>query len=373
MKTMKKNLALAILFIFGLMPISSFGQQKIFKVRVQWQGGDGKQVLLSRTENGLEIKLDSVHIVNGTADLNIPATKLFSSVYLSLNHAYMQELLVYPGVTTVQVTNDAASSVGSTVKISGDLSQQLYQEKLHVFMTGLLANMARSHALRKIGKDSVKKDSIMAHYRVKFDSLQHAQDYITTKYPDEDIAGYILTLRAPFLSVAEREKEFNSLSARVKNGPYGVAVKDIVTSIENRKIGHPGFQFAENTKDNKPVKLADYKGKYVLIDFWSSTCGPCLRMAPKMKKLYDAYKDKGFEIIAVSLDKKREDWLRAAEQHQISGILVSSLKGGDDPIAKYYGVQQMPAMILIDRQGNNAGQVDPEKLDEKLAEIFDKI
>ena len=343
---------------------------KQFEIEVSWPNGDGKQLTLTTNKNGVNVTLDSARIVKGAAVLKMTAPELYSPVYVGINQAYVQELLAYDGKVNLDINNTSESDLNSTVTVKGSLEQDLFQEYSKIFMTGLQANFNRMQATKAAGDDTQKKDSIKQSYRPLFDSLLHAQDYIATKYPDKDIAGFMLAKRAPSLSVEEREREYKSLSDRVKRGPYGIAARGIITSIIQRQVGQPAFKFSATTKDKKVIKLADYKGKYVLLDFWSSTCIPCLRMAPYVKQLYDTYRDKGFEIIAISLDNKRADWIAALQKHAISGIQVSSLKGGDDPIAEYYGVEQMPAMILIDREGNNAGAVDPTKLDQKLAQIF---
>lgn len=350
---------------------SNVAEQKDFRVNVKWEGGDGKYVILTTSINGNPVKLDSASIKGGTAVLQMPVTELFTTAYISINGSYLKEVLVSPGTVDAEIKNDPASQVGSDIKIKGGLEQDLLQQFTDVFSTGLMTNYARTRALKTIGTKE-NTDSIMNSYKPKFDSLLHVQDYVTKKYGDKDIAGYILTKRISSLAPAEREKQYNELSPRVKSGPYGQSAFNIMKGIVQREVGKTAYPYSLTTKDNKEIKIADYKGKYVLLDFWSSTCGPCLRMAPYMKKLYDTYRDKGFEIIAVSLDTKREDWIKAMEKHGISGIQVSSLKGGNDPLAEYYGIYQMPAMILIDVKGNNAGEVDPQKLDAKLAELFDK-
>lgn len=372
MRSFKNRLVLPFIALGFFIPFTGSAQNKTFNIEVKWPDGDGKQLTLTANRNGVNVTLDSASILNGTALLKMPAPSLYSPVYLGINHAYVQELLAYPGKVEVQIVNSAASDLNSTVTIKGNLDQDLFQEYNKIFMTGLQANFNRMQATKAAGDNPLKKDSIIRFYKPTFDSLLHVQDYISAKYPDKDIAAFMLSKRAPSLSAEEREKEYNSLSERVKKGPYGITAKNTITSMVQREVGQLAFQFSATTKDKKVVKLSDYKGKYVLLDFWSSTCVPCLRMAPYVKQLYDTYREKGFEIIAISLDTKREDWISAMQKHGISGIQVSSLKGGDDPIAEYYGVSQMPAMILIDPKGNNAGAVDPAKLDVKLAAIFNK-
>jgi len=379
MSNLKKNIVLPCVALGLLVQFSASAQSgvssattKQFNINVSWPKGDGKLLLLTANRNGKNLTLDSARVLNGAAILKMTAPDLYSPVYLGINQAYVKELLAYAGKVNIDIANSSESDLQSTVTVKGNLEQDLFQEYNKIFMTGLQANFNRMQATKAAGDDTQKKDSIKQSYRPLFDSLLHAQDYIASTYPDKDIAGFMLAKRAPSLSVQEREREYNCLSERVKKGPYGTAAREIITSIVQRQVGQPAFQFSATTKDKKVIRLADYKGKYVLLDFWSSTCIPCLRMAPYMKQLYNTYRDKGFEIIAISLDTKREDWIAALQKHGISGIQVSSLKGGDDPIAKYYGVEQMPAMVLIDPNGNNAGAIDPTKLDQKLAEIFNK-
>lgn len=372
MRRLTKSFILPIIAMGLFAPIASSAQKKAFNIQVKWPDGDGKELILTTNHDGKTVTLDSARVVNGAAVLSMPAPDLYSSVYLGVNHAYVHELLAYAGKVDIDISNSKDSDLNSVVTVKGGLEQDLLQEYNKIFMTGLMINFERTKALKVAGDNTFKKDSIMHFYRPTFDSLLHAQDYITAKYPDKDIAGFMLAKRVAYLSPELREKLYNNLSERVKKGPYGVAAREIMTSVSQRQIGQPAYQFSATTKDKKEIKLSDYKGKYVLLDFWSSTCGPCLRMAPYMKQLYDTYREKGFEIIAISVDTKREDWISAMQKHGISGIQVSSLKGGDDPIAAYYGVSQMPAMILIDPQGNNAGAVDPAHLDLKLAEIFKK-
>lgn len=373
MKNLIKNFAGLITVLSLFVSLTGTAQNKVFKVDIKWPGGDGKQLILTTNKNGRPVTLDSVRVVNGVGALSMPVSEQYTMIYLGVNHAYLKEILAYAGTIHAEITNSSDSQGGSTIKIKGSLEEDLYQEYNDIFSTGLMTNMMRTRALKKIGDDPVKKDSIMKFYQPTFDSLLHVQDYIVTKYSDKDIAGFMLSKRvSSYHTPEQREEQFSHLSDRVKKGPYGVAIQKTMKDIVNREIGRPAYQFTAMTKDNKAIRLSDYKGKYVVLDFWSSTCIPCLRMAPYVKQLYDTYRAKGFEIIAVSLDTKKEDWVAAMQKHDISGVQVSSLKGADDPIAEYYGIFQMPSMVLIDPKGNNAGLIDPKGLDVKLAQIFKK-
>lgn len=88
-----------------------------------------------------------------------------------------------------------------------------------------------------------------------------------------------------------------------------------------------------------------------MLDFWASWCGPCLREVPNVKKVYDKFHDKGFEILSVSLDDKKDNWVNAIEKNDLNWGHVSSLKGWSCPVAKLYNVSGVPAMLLIDKEG----------------------
>lgn len=136
-------------------------------------------------------------------------------------------------------------------------------------------------------------------------------------------------------------------------------------------VGKPAPAFTQNDVNNKPLSLADLKGKIVLLDFWASWCSPCRAENPNMLKQYKIYKDKGFEILSISLDSKKEPWIEAIEQDGLPWLHVSDLKGWANAVGRLYGVRGVPACYLIDRDGKIiADNVRGEKLNEKLAEIF---
>lgn len=109
----------------------------------------------------------------------------------------------------------------------------------------------------------------------------------------------------------------------------------------------------QNNPEGKPLKLSDYKGKFVLIDFWASWCGPCREENPNLVKTYQQFKDKGFEIFGVSLDTPGDHlkWINAIKNDQLTWPQVSDLKGWENEAAKIYGIRSIPASFLIDPSG----------------------
>ena len=140
-------------------------------------------------------------------------------------------------------------------------------------------------------------------------------------------------------------------------------------------IGNLAPDFSELALDRKSkLKLSDFRGKVVLIDFWASWCAPCRRENPNVVALYNKYKDKGFTVISVSLDSKEEKWKEAIKKDNlIWPNHVSDLGGWRSKVSKLYGVSSIPFTVLVDENGkiistNLRGSV----LENTLSKLFDK-
>ncbi len=142
-------------------------------------------------------------------------------------------------------------------------------------------------------------------------------------------------------------------------------------SIKNLMIGVQAPDFTLETPDGKQVSLSSYKGKYVLVDFWASWCRPCRAENPNVVAMYNHYKDKGFEVLGVSLDQNKDAWKKAIEDDKLTWQHVSDLKGWQSAPAAQYGITSIPHSVLIDRNGKIiARQLRGELLGAKLEEIF---
>ncbi len=129
--------------------------------------------------------------------------------------------------------------------------------------------------------------------------------------------------------------------------------------------------FTQNNVEGKAVSLSDYRGKVVLVDFWASWCGPCRKENPHVVHLYEKYKDKGFEVLGVSLDRDRNRWLQAIEKDQLMWEQVSDLKGWKNEVAQLYSISSIPHTILYDEEGRIiARRLRAHQLEAKLKEIF---
>ncbi|MGF1635631.1 MAG: redoxin domain-containing protein, partial [Cyclobacteriaceae bacterium] len=171
----------------------------------------------------------------------------------------------------------------------------------------------------------------------------------------------------------QAQSPYENLSPEIKSTKYGLAIDNFLKLNRSFKTGDTYVDINLPNSHNTPISLSDFKGKYVLLDFWASGCGPCRMEHPKLLELYNKYKDQGFEIYAVSLDKNRNNWLKAIEKDQIIWPNVSDLQGFNSQVALTYGVYYVPNNYLIDPDGIIIEKdLRGQSLEKRIEEIFSK-
>jgi peroxiredoxin len=146
---------------------------------------------------------------------------------------------------------------------------------------------------------------------------------------------------------------YKNLSEPVKKTNLGGHLGNQIQKASRTAIGAVALDFTQNDPNGKPIKLSDFRGKYVLIDFWASWCGPCRQENPNIVKAYAQFKNKNFEILGVSLDNPnaKTAWLNAIEKDKLTWPQVSDLQGWKNQVALLYGVESIPQNYLIDPKG----------------------
>lgn len=212
----------------------------------------------------------------------------------------------------------------------------------------------------------------------QFTALQNEQKAVLKAFILQNKASLVSldALRAfggPSPSYDEVMPLFNSLSASIQNTGNGQDYKTSIEKLKATSVGSVAPDFTQNDPTGKPISLSSFKGKYVLLDFWASWCGPCRQENPNVVKAYNQYKAKNFTILSVSLDRPngKDAWLQAIKDDGLTWNHVSDLQFWNNQVAKLYSIQSIPGNFLIDPTGKIvAKDLRGEELEQKLAQLL---
>jgi peroxiredoxin len=253
-------------------------------------------------------------------------------------------------------------------------------EEIRDELQSKVSTLENEYAMAVNANDEAKQAALKAQYeRLAAESRAKARNLI------KEAGTSVVSLYAVNLLNIEQDFAFmDSLATRFeKERGDSKYAKEYITAINNYKKGQqemqsqgigvgamaPDFKLA--TPDGKTLSLSSLRGKYVLIDFWASWCGPCRQENPNVVKMYNRFKDRNFEILGVSLDQDKGKWEKAIEKDGLTWLHVSDLKGWQSAAAELYNVTGIPATYLIDKEGKViAKNLRGKKLEDKIAEVI---
>lgn len=323
-------------------------------------GMDGQKVYIGEAKSSKDIQMiDSTTVSGGAFRLEnkLPAVKqMYLFVGKSKQLFLLEENPVKAVCTTEKQDFNGVALPMQKIRISGSKDQQLLVKMNNTLAQEMMTMMAISFIGK--GKDvnapenKALADSITYMFTTAKQHTKSVFDSIVDNNTDSYVSALILKdFYAKELPAAEIQKRYATLSDRVKKSTLGQELEKTIEGMLAIGVGQTAPDFTLNDPEGKPLKLSSLRGKCVLIDFWASWCGPCLREAPNIRKVYEKYHDKGFEVLSVSIDEKKDAWVKAIEKHQLNWLHVSSLQGWKCPVAKLYQVSGVPAMFLLDKDG----------------------
>jgi len=378
---MDRNIPFALLAATLLAACTNNGSNTI---ALSMEGGAGKTAFLERFEGRKTIVLDSTKL-NGQGEGTFKAASLPLDFY-RITVAGEEQLILVLDSTESPVVQAKAGQFGIPTSISGSK----HSEALYHFQAEVKAYEAQRDELRnRIAAAPEQSTSTVDEL-----NALNAAFYETSKRFVQENSASPAAITA--LSRLNMQRDFelfkqvrNDLRKTMPGSTFFTQFRETVDRMEQQElamklqeeeekrlanmlpIGGEAPEIRQQTPDGGTYALSEMRGKYVLIDFWASWCKPCRFENPAMKRVYDKYKGKGFEILGVSLDRSQDAWVQAIQADGINWKHVSDLGFWNNAAAQEYGVSSIPFTVLVDREGRIIEKgLRSAELEVKLAELL---
>jgi len=359
-----------VIFVFALMVFSCQMAKDEFSIKGSIEGVETGKIYLQKLVDGQPQSIDTADVVDGKftfkGKMEMPDLRI-----LRLNEQdYFAQFFLDNASITIKAKKDSLRNT----KITGSPTQDVLQiyltemEKLNKDMMALQAKY--QNAMSTGNADEAEKAKIDGQ-AMQDNNLFYTKNFVK-EHKNSVVSAYItLAMLAGQVDGTELDSIVSRFTPEISASEYVIKLKEMVQEQKKTSVGVEAPDFTMNDTEDKPVKLSSLRGKVVMIDFWASWCAPCRQENPNVVKLYNQYHEKGFEIIGVSLDKDKANWIQAIKDDQLSWIHVSDLQYWQNAAARLYGVNAIPQTYLLDKDGKIIAKgLRSEQLAAKLNELF---
>lgn len=323
-----------------------------FNININLKNADGKTVYLQKKVNDDIVIIDSATINNDMAKFNVVADN--PTINYSIRIADVKMPVSF---FTENKDTDICGDVTDlkNISITSSNAQQLlneYNKEINKF------NLQYADFRSKYQEASQKNDEqliekLIEEYNTLSDNQDNYVSLFITKNSNSFVAPFILSKKLLNYELNEIEDFANNFKANAIDNEYYDNVKKHIALLQRVDIGQPYLDFTQETPEGDMLSLSELvgKSKLLLVDFWASWCGPCRAENPNVVEIYNDYHEKGFDILGVSLDMKKENWIKAIEDDGLIWHNISDLKYWSNEAARAYAVSGIPSNVLLDQNG----------------------
>lgn len=341
-----------------------------YTVNIQINEHPDTWIIAQIRQDGAWVKLDSAELKNGqvtfTGSVEMPEFYYFT-IKNSRNY-----IPVFVESGEIAVTTTAANMRELTVE--GSASHAIYQNLQNELKEFDLKGSELGQQYREAQSqgDEERKEEIAQEYEwLEEDKAMVILNFAKTNNTSV-VSPFVINANSYMFDLTELEGVASVLDPSIASSVYTKALNNRIDILKKVEIGQPFIDFALNDPEGNPVPLSSVvNGKYVLVDFWASWCGPCRAENPNIVEAYQNYSDKGFDVFGVSFDRDYNKWVEAIGKDKLTWSHVSDLKYWESEAGKLYGVQSIPHSILLDPDGIIiAKNLRGADLQSKLAELL---
>jgi peroxiredoxin len=368
-KSMFGILLSATMALFSCGKADSAGGKVVITGNLQ-NAPDGVVVLSQYTDSRPKV-LDTLEI-KSNGDFTYEFDSIGSPTFYELNLYGQRVVKLALFKENVDVKFNFSDPNSLQIEGSQDSKEMLKLEKL---MEGYQAQV---NQLNERYYEAMSKNDAEVIRQVQLDAMAlESQQVVSVKEMIESMGNSFASLAA--IGLLNPQNDFPFIDALItklnENYPGTIAILQMKQQLDELRalaVGQVAPDIVLPDPSGKTTKLSDLRGKYVLIDFWAAWCKPCRQENPNVVRLYSQYNAKGFEVFGVSLDRSREDWVKAIADDKLTWTQVSDLQYFNSAAAELYQIQAIPATYLIDPDGKIiAKDLRGPSLEAKLAELFD--
>jgi len=337
---------------------------------------DGKMVRVSVYAAGMGQILDSAEVKGGKFEFTIPMNELTLQYPLNLSSLKSQrewaavEIFAEPG-TTLKVTLSYDYTKCSVTGSPLNFIHNLYMEQRAEISKNIipLREAARDTTLTEVEREAKGKEADAEYQKM----VEFMQDF-AYKNIDNRVGLDIIHGMAPVMDKQFVAKALSEFPAKFDNHPYVVQMRAAAETEAKTAEGKPMVDLTMDDPKGKQVTLSQFvkKNKLTLVDFWASWCGPCRAAIPGVKRIYETYKKKGFGVVGVSFDSKKEAWVKAINDLALPWPQMSDLKGWGCAASDAYNIKAIPFTLLVTNDGTIVGRnlESEEAIIAKIEEIL---